>query len=427
MNTEKIEIVSSYLPCGMSWILNCFLELNLCCFKGDSFDHIWSWSSEKYRLKNEYNYLEKHFPVLAERKEFIFNDSLHIRWSHDWPSVLHNNSKIIFFVRDPRDAMYSFWKRANVGRFDEFLEEPFDPLPFTNLYQTELFFKAWKKFLSNKNHLIIRFEETKENPLIEMKKALVFLGIDSFSDSKIKDAIESSDFEKAREVEQRSTVNDNRNIKTVNRAGKTFEYRETFSKETLYRFGTAFEEIYSWLGYEDTNSAIRRLNEKMKKKIPIEVMEYIRKKISQIDSQPELSVELTDILESIIDCNDLMRNSWPVVNGNELFPGEISEEINYIKLSSSILKTAHSMREIGISDEIKHFAGSLFSNLENSKYKNYFLHRWFVLTGDDLNQYSVEQTGIYKTAASERLKLIEKLDSEMKKMMLVLQKLERRK
>jgi hypothetical protein len=417
MDKTRIEIVSSYLPCGMSWILNCFLELEICTYKGDSFDHIWNKTNHKYTLKEEFQYLIKHFPIVSKKKEYLFNDSLEVRWSHDWPSILHDKSKVIFFVRDPRDALFSFWKRINEGSFEEFLVEPFDPLPFSNLYQTELYFKSWKEFLKDKNHLIIRFEDTKANPFKEIKKALQFMELDVFSDELIFQSIEASDFKKASEIEKKSNIQDNRNIKEINRAGIAFEYRKTFSKRMLEKFGGHFEEIYSWLGYENTQSAIQEFEKNNADKISENLSAFVLTRISQIDSQPKLSKELKIILEDIIRTDALKENSWSVVNGSEILPEQIDLELNFIEWTRILLSLANTAKDDKkVLNELSFLAGSLLPFASSQKVKDFYLHRWFFLTGIDLNRYSLEQYNMIENAATERLLLIEELNKQLQAM-----------
>jgi len=72
---------------------------------------MWVPYKGSYLLNPHNKGLKKWLPILTEKKSFAFRDDIEVQWAHEWPQKLHKGHKVIFFIRDPRDALLSACKR----------------------------------------------------------------------------------------------------------------------------------------------------------------------------------------------------------------------------------------------------------------------------------------------------------------------------
>src|SRR5262245_29619539 len=101
-----VDIVSSASPCGVTFLLNILVELDVLIFAG-SLDVFWSLKGSEARPSPS---LQRKFgqwiPSLT-RERFQFQDGdAAFSWSHDWPQRQEVGRRRILFVRDPRDALF---------------------------------------------------------------------------------------------------------------------------------------------------------------------------------------------------------------------------------------------------------------------------------------------------------------------------------
>jgi hypothetical protein len=255
--THYFEIVSPELPAGSAWLVNCLLELGI---------PVWNpWEvnidSEWQRLSlNKYRYIEPNglwqqtLPALQKNRVFDFNDKASGRASHRWAGTIERGKKLILFVRDPRDLLYSQWRRTNHNMpdfdlsFEAFIESKYHHYPIDHITYVYLFLNLWKTELNNFNHHIVRFEDYKMKPLETLRDVVHFLGF-SFSDETLNDAVQQSSFQVVKQVENQLAGLGLLERK-FNFAGKPFEYKEHLSAAIRNQFFTEMNEICRWLGYE---------------------------------------------------------------------------------------------------------------------------------------------------------------------------------
>lgn len=271
----QIFLPSFAAASGVCWLVNCLLELGVMCFIEHQ-DDMWHRKNVEEntnafpRDKNHRNdwalkpagyWLQAHLPIFARKKEFSFIPGITAQWDHVYPKDRDQYDKVILFVRDPRDSLYSIYRRGSYQdwSYTEFCEmaQPIDChgrsynyLP--RLDDWVLFHLIW---LERKDIHITRFEDYKKDAVTTLQAALDYLGL-HFSDMQIKLAVERSSHEKAREAEDRYYA-DNPGIPfnhRVNRASKINDYLShadaaamadriyTASAGLLNRMGYSFDE-----------------------------------------------------------------------------------------------------------------------------------------------------------------------------------------
>jgi len=260
-----LDVVSPELPCGSGWLGNCFLELGIALWKPWGLDIQKKWerlAPFHYRYVEGPSPLQQTLPALVTGREFIFRPHPVPRFSHQWPLICSGQKKIVFFVRDPRDALYSEWRRQqangrlprNVG-FPEFLTSRYYHYPFSFRDYLLLFLRLWKTVLSKEKHLIVRFEDYKADAYATLKRVTRFLGL-KVSASELQRAVERSDFSVAKEIEQQRLAKNELRLQ-LNRAGIPLEYRQTYTPAMHDRIGPLFDPFSRWLGYESYEEARR--------------------------------------------------------------------------------------------------------------------------------------------------------------------------
>ena len=384
MKEEKIEIISSSFPTGATWLYNCLFDLGFYIYSIGGMTDIWKrFPNNEYQLKEEYFWLQKHFPSLNLGKSYHCQfPNISLGLTHSFPSLDLADRKIIFFIRDIRDSIYSHWKRVEEElNFFDFLESPVDPFPFSVKFYLRLFNESWIEYLEEKSSsfLIVRFEDTKNNPVNELDRVTKFLGF-TLPKDKVQNAVNNSSFKKAKTNE--SILDKNLNPEKpfqIHRAGLPFEYRQTYSAAMHHALSTDFDEINHYYGYETYLEATSKLNENAKKEFFGELLSHIEKNNNKItDSKIDSSVENTLIRLM----NEYSRDSyWKVVNGTEILKTERKDSFNFIQFEKGLLNSWENL-DSEKKVILKKIAMQLKSLAPNEKQRNHFIHRWLVLTGD---------------------------------------------
>lgn len=147
----------------------------------------------------------------------LHNDAIpHIKFSHDdnphfkKPTELtrdkniYKHAKVIFLIRDPRDVLVSLYfqktKRDKIydATLSDFLFEEVGSLD-----SLIIFYNIW----ASNRHLpsafqIVQYEKIHENPEKQLKRILLFLGIDNVSDAVISNAVDYASFENMQNFEK---------------------------------------------------------------------------------------------------------------------------------------------------------------------------------------------------------------------------------
>jgi len=227
---KKIYLISPREPSGATWLINCLLELGIKTFRNSS-SSMWLSQGEDHVLSEHEEILKKWLPALWDHEKFTFRNDIEIEWSHVWPTIYHNDFQIIYFTRDPRDSIFSRYKReAPDQTFDEFIRFPDVNTLLDKVHNWRLFNLAWMQH----SHLqVFRFEDYKLNDTKILTDVLAFIGM-SYSNVDIERAIAASTFFRAAEAEIKYRQIHPEDKELINRAGKAGEWRQgIISSESL--------------------------------------------------------------------------------------------------------------------------------------------------------------------------------------------------
>lgn len=208
---KKIYIISPREPSGATWLINCFLELGIKTYRVKE-SQMWIKTEYGYRLTKEEQILKQWLPVLSRKNIFSFRDDIEVQWTHEWPQEKFEGHQIIFFTRDPRDSLYSRFKRENSNlTYTEFIDFLDDKTLLNKIDNWLLFHSLW---LKKSNLKVFRFEDYKENSYSTLNSILSWVQIE-FSESMKNDALKNSTSEIAaltekeylKEVQSDSVIN----------------------------------------------------------------------------------------------------------------------------------------------------------------------------------------------------------------------------
>jgi hypothetical protein len=250
---KKIRIVSSSQPNGLTWIVNCLLELNYACYPGQNFEDSWTkvLNTDFYTQSKLIDPYERWLPNLVDKNPRKFRGGYNFSWSHDWNTELEN-SPTILFVRNPKSSILSQYKRLNLKHmtYNDYLSMV-DPLTLISIAETNnLFYCSW---LQNKNIHVIKFEDAKTAPAKTLIETLKFLNIEADNKS-IMNAVQNSTSEIAQKTETEYLLRNNMSLKNrVSRKGSLSEWANDVFKEENISIDRSTFQMQKFLKYEDTN------------------------------------------------------------------------------------------------------------------------------------------------------------------------------
>ena len=256
-----LDVISSELPCGTSWLASTLLECDCPIWNPWNVDMSLEW---KYLGGTAYEYFypgnpwSRVLPGLVTGRKFDFRTILVPRFSHATPGHWPLAERLVIFVRDPRDALYSAWRRSqklqpDIAPFVDWLQhiDPTWGVPRCAAYLLHL--ATWKHYaeLSNTPHLVIRFEDVKADARAEFRRVQDFLpdALNSLPEPQIERALSMSTFEAVKTVEDQMLA-DGTFDRRMNNAGVPFEYRTHFDAAMHAAIGGGGRAIYEWLRYE---------------------------------------------------------------------------------------------------------------------------------------------------------------------------------
>lgn len=259
---KTFHLVSAPFACGLGWLVNILLHLGIRTTYADLLSDHWipagsdAGSGEVECGPAAHDHLRWFLPVLHEQRRFRFEPDLELLWAHRLDFALQPGRPTILFVRDPRDAIYSLYRRYHdeAMTFAEYLRRPGEwPPHFPGMFslpppETWAYFHlywlavgAWEPL-----HLV-RFETMRQDPVAVTEAVLAFLGVGRSREA-IHQAIEGSTFERARDAMER-TAGETGTTFRVARRGMVGEWREVYGREDLEVFGGPARLAMQVLGY----------------------------------------------------------------------------------------------------------------------------------------------------------------------------------
>ena len=251
MTARRVLLVSPREPSGATWLINCLLELGVRIYRNTEAP-MWVASGDGWSLSPHEEILKKWLPGLSLRERFHFREGVEVRWTHEWPGPDTCREDVILFVRDPRDALLSRYKReASELTFAEFLAFPDLQSLLDKPDHWLLHLRCW---LACESVRVLRFEDYKRDARATLKLALGFLRIEPSSEDFTR-AIEASTFEKAAEAERAYKAThpaaQAEDLQLINRKGVPGEWRGLPEYEAdMRRIEMRCAGLLRELGYE---------------------------------------------------------------------------------------------------------------------------------------------------------------------------------
>lgn len=341
---KLILLVSSRFPSGVAWLMNFFLELDIMVYFGKDSTKIWHYDEKNsvYALQDKQSRLKQWCPVFQSRTTFPFQENIAVKLTHEFPSLYLKDHPTLLFVRDGRDSVYSMYRREIKGMsFSEFLQQRVSPFQLVVPENWAALYLLWQRFVPPELLLTVKFEEVKTDPIPYVKGVLSFLNIHK-TDEEIQKAVESCDFERAKQAEQvfQKSLDETNVLKkrTINRSGKVAEWKTSYTPEQLDRFLGFPEILLKDFNYETISS--RRENSLLKK---TKIIKELALSLESKESEENLTVEEQNIFSLIKLGLDKLIKQWGdnvSDNGNMIIPlvlNLLQDDTFYFNIVSCLL------------------------------------------------------------------------------------------
>lgn len=237
-------LVSPPFACGVAWLVNILLELQVRTTHWTSQD-VWREINGNWAVSEKAaELLQWHLPILHKKSSFPLRGPQEIFWEHRLDLATLNPQRAVLYLRDPRDAIFSLYRRdiqSGGMDYEAYLDRRdvwphhfpglfFLPPPETFL----LFVLTWSIAGRVVPLQVVTFESMRGNPLSDTRRILEHYGI-TRSDREISAALYQSQFAKARRAMEKSAEARGYMRLTASR-GQVGEWRETHSPEARERF-----------------------------------------------------------------------------------------------------------------------------------------------------------------------------------------------
>lgn len=270
--------MSPPLPTGVSWLVNCLLELGI---RAQGYGAYWQDGPDGSELlpAPAREQLLWTLPILHRQHRFDFAEPLTVDCEHLLSCARFPARKTILFVRDLRDTLYSHFQRKLLNsrelelpgltsrRFSDseadFLvylrQAEIWPLHFGYLFDLPpadtlaCFYLFWLAQVPAESLLLLRFEDCKRDPAGQLRRGLDFLGLER-EPAACAQAISHSDFVHFQAINQIMRARTGSEM-LISRAGRVAEWRQTFSPAALACLQGPAAEALQALGYEPSPAA----------------------------------------------------------------------------------------------------------------------------------------------------------------------------
>lgn len=253
MQKNKIFLISPREPCGATWLINCFLVLGIKTYRSTVEGGMWIKKDEHFVLSPHETALRKWLPVLSEEETFRFREDVEVEWAHIWPTKAMAGAKIVYFIRDPRDALFSRYRRESPDvAFREFLDFPDSQTLLDKIDTWCLFNEAW---LQQPDLVVCRFEDYKRDARATLQAVLDRIGFVVGKEA-VEEAVLRSGFERAAAAERRYRETNPQDTQIINRASQVGSWRDPSLENEMAEITERCRGLLPRFGYTaDVSSA----------------------------------------------------------------------------------------------------------------------------------------------------------------------------
>ncbi len=259
-----VTVASPELPCGAAWLASALLELGVPLWRPWGIDDTDAWiplAGNHWRYAFPGSGWSRLVPALVDGRCFRLRTRPVPRFTHAWPGQLPVTPRVVVVVRDPRDALYSAWRRARRGgqpvpaSFAGWAADEHRELPMSRAQHTRIWWQAWLTHLAGTPHRVLRFEDFKRAPRAALRAMLAFLGVRTpgRAAARARRAAQHEHFAAAER-----TLLDRGVIATPTLAGGVpYEWRGHFTEADHASLGPGWDGLLAALGYEAMPPALR--------------------------------------------------------------------------------------------------------------------------------------------------------------------------
>ena len=181
-----VMVASPELPCGAAWLGSCLLEVGVPLWKPWGIDDSTHWThlgGRRWQYQFPGSAWSRLIPGLVHGRRVNLRERPVPQFTHAWPGQLPMPERLILFVRDPRDALHSDWRRRlrlghkESAHLHDYLTKPSPGIGLPPPEWLARFMSAWRVASRSVPTLVIRFEDAKERPRDTLNTALRFLGL----------------------------------------------------------------------------------------------------------------------------------------------------------------------------------------------------------------------------------------------------------
>jgi hypothetical protein len=225
MQTTNIVLGSPNLPTGVTFAINCMLELGIYAAsrsKGDwlhSIDGTLKVRPENRRLMSQY------LPYfLDESRQHTFIPGKKLLIDHLWPSPLYEDEPVILWTRDVRDVCFSNFKAFSsywpTLDFETSLLSPIQPFQLTAQDTWTLYYRLWLAIVKKDKCKVVSFEDSKTEPVQVFREIIAFIGLDSDART-IEAAVGNSSVQRAKLASEQFAATEQQDPFTLKRVAKS--------------------------------------------------------------------------------------------------------------------------------------------------------------------------------------------------------------
>ena len=246
MASRTVYLPSPREPSGATWLINCLLELGVRTFRYSP-GGMWRHDRGRWLLNSHERLLCKWLPALSDHESFDFRDDVEVQWMHEWRSEKYVDSQIIYFVRDPRDALYSRYRReAPQLSFAEFAAFPDARTLLDKIVNWKLFNEGW---LSHPRLTVVRFEDYKADAARTLRLVLDAMGL-QYGPADIVRAVRNSTYDRAAAAERAYRAEHPEDTQIINRSGLPMEWQTgRIDRDVVARIESLCAGLLERLGY----------------------------------------------------------------------------------------------------------------------------------------------------------------------------------
>jgi len=260
-----VQLVSPPFACGVAWLVNALLYLDIRLTNVGFEPGHWKPEGEEWSISEKAeSHLRWHLPVLHQRQRYKFPEAINIRWEHRMDFASEEPRQTILYIRDPRDAVYSMYRRnySESITFTKFLCRPDEwPDHFAGLFQLppletfSYYCWFWLEMGKIMPVKIVKYEDCKEDGQALIHSLLEWLGI-SRDPTQVAEALTSSGFHNAKKAMQQMEIQTGKSFNTA-RKGAVGEWKSSYNSDELKLIGSIPIHFISEMGYESYTKPVK--------------------------------------------------------------------------------------------------------------------------------------------------------------------------